>query len=96
MVAALAWLLRALQEAFVALGRVWLFLPLPPPDMPPPPEGPAPGHPERLCPDTPLTAQEEALRRQLDDIALPDAIGEEKGNGTWSGPPRPEGGSGRG
>lgn len=82
MVAALAWLLRALQEAFVALGRVWLFIPVALPDPPPPPAGPVPGHPERLRPDVPLTAQEEALRRQLDDIALPDAIGEEKGPGT--------------
>jgi hypothetical protein len=81
MVAALAWLLRVLQEAFVALGRVWLFIPTSLPDPPPPPAGPVPGHPERLCPDVPLTAQEEALRRQLDDIALPDAIGEEKGPG---------------
>ncbi|WP_326794324.1 hypothetical protein OG946_01440 [Streptomyces sp. NBC_01808] len=81
MVAALAWLLRALQEALTSLGRVWFFIPPPPPAPPPPPPGPAPGHPERLRPDLPLTEQEEALRRQLGDIALPDAIGEEKSPG---------------
>ncbi|AUH44543.1 DUF6059 family protein [Streptomyces sp. CMB-StM0423] len=85
MVAALAWLLRALQEALTSLGRVWFFIPPPPPAQPPapppPPPGPVPGHPERLRPDLPLTEQEEALRRQLDDIALPDAIGEEKSPG---------------
>ncbi|MFF0729572.1 DUF6059 family protein [Streptomyces sp. NPDC004134] len=85
MVAALAWLLRALQEALTSLGRVWFFIPSPPPvppaPPPAPPPGPAPGHPERLRPDLPFTVQEEALRRQLDDISLPDTIGEDKSPG---------------
>ncbi|WP_407563191.1 DUF6059 family protein [Streptomyces sp. 184] len=84
MVAALAWLLRVTREALMALGRVWFFIPTSPPDPPPPdppPAGPVPGHPERLCPDVPLTEQEKALQRQLDDIAMPGPIGEEKGPG---------------
>ncbi|WBB60949.1 hypothetical protein O7599_36625 [Streptomyces sp. WMMC500] len=80
MVAALVRLRRLLQEALTALGRVWFFIPPPPPVLPEPavPPGPVPGHPERLRPDLPLTEEEEALRRQLDDIALPDALGEER------------------
>lgn len=81
MVPALAWLQRVLQEALTALGRVWFFIPPPPPVPPPPPTGPVSGHPERLRPDVPLTDQEEALRRQLADISVPDPIGEEKGPG---------------
>ncbi|MEO3763962.1 DUF6059 family protein [Streptomyces sp. B8F3] len=81
MVAALTWLLRALQEALTSLGRVWFFIPPPPPAPPAPLPGPAPGHPERLRPDLPLTEQEEALSRQLDDITLPDSLGEEKSPG---------------
>lgn len=81
MLAALAYLQRVLRESLTALGQVWFFIPAPPPVPPAPPPGPAPGHPERLRPDVPLTDQEEALSRELKDIALPDPIGEEKGPG---------------
>jgi hypothetical protein len=37
--------------------------------MPPEPDGPLPGHPERLCPEVPLTAQERLLMRDLGHLA---------------------------
>ncbi|MBP0461830.1 DUF6059 family protein [Streptomyces montanisoli] len=37
------------------------------------PDGPPPGHPERLCPELPLTAQEVALMRDLGIYEWPRA-----------------------
>ncbi|WP_425265195.1 DUF6059 family protein [Streptomyces regalis] len=40
---------RAIGEAVVRFGLLWIHVP--PPTWPPPPlTGPPPGHPERLCP----------------------------------------------
>ncbi len=56
--------LRPAYDALSAYG--WLFIgPVPPPERRPPLTGPAPLHPERLCPQRPLTAAEHALARQL-------------------------------
>ncbi|WP_431995825.1 DUF6059 family protein [Streptomyces griseoflavus] len=56
--------LRPVYEALSAFG--WLFIgPVPLPERRQPLTGPAPLHPERLCPQEPLTAAEHALDRQL-------------------------------
>ncbi|WP_331739363.1 hypothetical protein OG440_41045 (plasmid) [Streptomyces sp. NBC_00637] len=56
--------LRSCYEALTAFG--WLLIGVAaPPDDRPPLIGPAPLHPERLCPERPLTALERALDRQL-------------------------------
>ncbi|MFJ1594998.1 DUF6059 family protein [Kitasatospora albolonga] len=67
-------LLAALGRSLSAAGWMWLGLagvgpppppgsapPLPPGPLRPPPEG----HPERLCPEVPLTEAERALARDL-------------------------------
>jgi hypothetical protein len=75
----LARCLRSAVNALIAFGHLWVYippLPTPPtaqtqPAPPPAPAlpqsltGPAPGHPERLCPEVPLTETEMTLRRQL-------------------------------
>ncbi|MFF2521134.1 DUF6059 family protein [Streptomyces liangshanensis] len=74
----LARCLRSAVNALVAFGHLWVYVPPLPrspaaqtPQSPPAPPGPheltgpAPGHPERLCPEVPLTETEMALRRQL-------------------------------
>ncbi|AIS01737.1 DUF6059 family protein [Streptomyces glaucescens] len=59
-------LLRFLMDALIAYGEVYM--------CPPPPElaGPAPGHPEQLRPDVPLTETEHALARQLTGDRRPE------------------------
>ncbi|NGO43899.1 DUF6059 family protein [Streptomyces ureilyticus] len=58
--------LRGCYESLVAAGWMWLGLPAAPPTPRPPVLLPPPlGHPERLCPDIPLTTTERALERQL-------------------------------
>ncbi len=61
-------------RSFVALGAVWIE-PAMPHDAPPgpggPPDepgGPPTGHPERLCPEIPLSPVELALSRQLGTV----------------------------
>ncbi|MFF3905076.1 DUF6059 family protein [Streptomyces sp. NPDC001848] len=54
-------LLRILLDGFIAYGVAYFVIPEP--EL----VEPAPGHPERLCPDTPLTGTERALARQLAD-----------------------------
>jgi hypothetical protein len=44
---------------------VYIHLPLPPPSFPLGLDGPPPGHPERLCPEIPLTLQELLLLRGM-------------------------------
>ncbi|MGW4230502.1 DUF6059 family protein [Streptomyces sp. NPDC004980] len=66
-------LTRALHEirmSLTAAGWIWLGLsvtgpPPPPPSADQPLTGPPEGHPERLCPDVPLTQGEAELQRQL-------------------------------
>ncbi|GHH51194.1 DUF6059 family protein [Streptomyces candidus] len=62
-------LLRAGFRTLSAAGLMWLGLAAEPPDpaaqAPPELRPPPAGHPERLCPDVPLSATERALDRQL-------------------------------
>ncbi|WP_433547545.1 DUF6059 family protein [Streptomyces sp. CA-294286] len=53
------WLLPA--------GLLYVYVPPGEPDGEPgtEPAGPAPGHPERMCPQLPLSATERALEREL-------------------------------
>ncbi|MFJ4682485.1 DUF6059 family protein [Streptomyces sp. NPDC091377] len=64
-----AWLLRAAQESLIAFGRIWVWIP--PVESEPPPGGPPPGHPERLCPDVPLSAVEVEILRHFPDLDPP-------------------------
>ncbi|MFE0805662.1 DUF6059 family protein [Streptomyces sp. NPDC058812] len=58
--------LRAIWEALVGYGSFWVWIPpLPEAERPPDLAGPAPYHPERLCPELPLTAVERRLLEQL-------------------------------
>ncbi|MFD5769947.1 DUF6059 family protein [Streptomyces sp. NPDC127049] len=75
-------LLAAVGRALSAAGWMWLGLAgtgppppwLPPPSPPPEPLRPPPdGHPERLCPEVPLTEVERALERELSRTAPPEA-----------------------
>ncbi|AYV33065.1 hypothetical protein EES41_40535 (plasmid) [Streptomyces sp. ADI95-16] len=57
-------LLRPAFDVLAAYG--WLLIgPVLPTAPVAPLTGPGPGHPERLCPERPLTAGERALARQL-------------------------------
>ncbi|MER6075312.1 DUF6059 family protein [Streptomyces sp. NPDC001817] len=63
-------LLRSAYHALSAFGWLCLAHPAPPIDPadstePPAPTGPPPGHPERLCPERPLTRVELSLERRL-------------------------------
>ncbi|MFJ2741728.1 DUF6059 family protein [Streptomyces sp. NPDC087440] len=51
------WLLPA--------GLLYVYVPPADPHATPEPAGPAPGHPERRCPEVPLSASERAWERQL-------------------------------
>lgn len=66
-------LLRALAEALVGYGRTMALVPS---AVPPAHRGPAPGHPERLCPEAPLSAVEAALWQEL--------AGSGAGRGGWT------------
>ncbi|MGP4051053.1 DUF6059 family protein [Streptomyces sp. 2A115] len=57
--------LTALWEALLAYGRLWVHIPDAPPATP---GGPGYGHPERLCPLTPLTEEESVI---WSDISSP-------------------------
>ncbi|WP_225448258.1 DUF6059 family protein [Streptacidiphilus sp. P02-A3a] len=57
--------LRAVYEALVVSGRLWMPIPDPSLHHPPPPRGTGPLHPERLRPDIPLSPTELALQQQL-------------------------------
>ncbi|MFD0021146.1 DUF6059 family protein [Streptomyces sp. NPDC058382] len=61
----LARYLRSVAYALVSFGRIWVYIP--PTDEPDatPAAGPAPGHPERLCPEVPLSDAEMIWCRQL-------------------------------
>ncbi|MFD5453052.1 DUF6059 family protein [Streptomyces sp. NPDC003470] len=62
--------LRAVWDALVDYGSFWACVPPLPEAAPvrrPALAGPAPAHPERLCPELPLTAVERRLRDQLCD-----------------------------
>jgi hypothetical protein len=73
--------LRSAQETLIAFGNLWVYVP-PVPESPESPEaplgGPAPGHPEALRPDIPLSAVERALHRQF--------LGADPREGTGPGP----------
>ncbi|WP_406458019.1 hypothetical protein OG782_35015 [Streptomyces sp. NBC_00876] len=61
----LARYLRSVMDAVVAFGHIWVHIP---PVTEPggvPVAGPPAGHPERLCPEIPLSEAEMAWRRQL-------------------------------
>ncbi|MFI1330617.1 DUF6059 family protein [Streptomyces sp. NPDC020845] len=51
----------------VTFGGLWVQFPqvVPASTVTPPGEGPAPRHPERLCPERPLTPVERRLREEL-------------------------------
>ncbi|MFI2437046.1 DUF6059 family protein [Streptomyces sp. NPDC018693] len=66
---ALRGLMRFLSDTLIAYGQVYLCLPAPELAVP------APGHPERLCPDVPLTETEYALARQLAEDRRPKEHG---------------------
>jgi Family of unknown function (DUF6059) len=57
-------------ERMIVFGKMWVYIPPAEDDFAHPPHpntlrGPGPGHPERLCPDVPLTGPERELLRQL-------------------------------
>ncbi|MFE9426933.1 DUF6059 family protein [Kitasatospora sp. NPDC006697] len=53
---------RRLLAELVAFGLLWMHVPDPPA---PAGSGPGPRHPERLCPEVPLSAVELQLAREL-------------------------------
>ncbi|WP_234323315.1 DUF6059 family protein [Streptomyces bikiniensis] len=55
--------LAGLWEALIAFGHLWVHIPTPPPADRTDPTGPAPGHPERLCPELPPTNGNERCGR---------------------------------
>jgi hypothetical protein len=62
--------LRAVWDALVDYGSFWACIPPLPeavPERQPGLAGPAPHHPERLCPELPLTAVERRLQEELCD-----------------------------
>lgn len=62
--------LRSALNAVAAYGRLWVYVPpVPVPSVPT--AGPPSGHPERLCPEVPLSDLEKELSRQL--LGVPDA-----------------------
>ncbi|MFI9330377.1 DUF6059 family protein [Kitasatospora sp. NPDC052868] len=65
--------LRFLLRGLIVSGQISGYVP---PVLAPSGSGPAPGHPERLCPEVPLSAVELRLRREL--------------RGLGDGPTRPE------
>ncbi|MEU3187607.1 DUF6059 family protein [Streptomyces sp. NPDC006923] len=56
---------RSVVNWLIAFGQIWVYIPPTAPTASPAPAGPAPGHPERLCPEVPLSEVEKALLRQL-------------------------------
>ncbi|MFF2044108.1 DUF6059 family protein [Kitasatospora sp. NPDC058170] len=58
--------LRFLLRGLIVSGQISGYVP---PVLPPSRSGPVPGHPERLCPEVPLSAVEVGLRRQLRGLA---------------------------
>ncbi|MER6118473.1 hypothetical protein E6R60_09870 [Streptomyces sp. A0642] len=68
--------LRSCAGALIAFGQIWI--PVPPGPAPQDgrtdeaPGGPAPGHPERLCPEVPLSEAEMTWGRQLLGAPGPD------------------------
>lgn len=59
--------LRMAWDMLVTFGGLWVQFPqvVPASTVTPPGEGPAPRHPERLCPERPLTPVERRLREEL-------------------------------
>ncbi|MFE9645962.1 DUF6059 family protein [Streptomyces sp. NPDC006365] len=58
--------LRGCYASLVAAGWMWVGVSAPPPSRELSPLRPPPlGHPERLCPEVPLTTTELALERRL-------------------------------
>ncbi|MDX6349579.1 MAG: hypothetical protein QOF84_4369 [Streptomyces sp.] len=53
-------ILRSIYNAVIAAGSIWVHIP-----PLPPLSGPPPGHPERPCPDIPLSALEQTLEREF-------------------------------
>lgn len=49
-------------RGFITLGMTWCL-----PAVDPAPEGPPPGHPERLCPEVPLSDVELSLLTRLSE-----------------------------
>ncbi|WP_406099139.1 DUF6059 family protein [Streptomyces sp. NBC_01013] len=68
----LARFLRSCADALVAFGQIWVHIPPVPVPEDGPPGGPPPGHPERLCPEVPLSEAEMTWGRQLLGVAGPD------------------------
>lgn len=73
--------LRRLWQALVTFGTYWVYIP--PTPSPPEPRGTPPHHPERVCPEVPLTPVERAIQEELRDLA--------DGPGTPYGPRTPYG-----
>ncbi|MCX4450551.1 DUF6059 family protein [Streptomyces sp. NPDC087866] len=67
----LARYLRSFASSLIAFGRIWVYIPPTDEQVGKPAEGPPPGHPERLCPEIPLSAAERAWGRQL--LGMPGA-----------------------
>ncbi|MFF1924493.1 DUF6059 family protein [Streptomyces sp. NPDC058221] len=67
----LARRLRSAAYALVSFGQIWVYIPptAEPDDVPA--AGPCPGHPERLCPEVPLSEAEMTWGRQL--LGVPGA-----------------------
>ncbi|MYW65869.1 hypothetical protein GTY65_17665 [Streptomyces sp. SID8379] len=58
---------RGTGRSFMAMGALWMA-PFGREDAPRAPSSPPAGHPERLCPEVPLSEVELALNRQLADV----------------------------
>lgn len=61
----LARYLRSFAYALVAFGQIWVYIPPAAEADDGPADGPPPGHPERLCPEIPLSEAEMIWGRQL-------------------------------
>ncbi|MFG2408956.1 DUF6059 family protein [Streptomyces brevispora] len=61
----LARYLRSVAYALVTLGRIWVYIPPTSESDDVTVAGPSPGHPERLCPEVPLSEAEMTWARQL-------------------------------
>ncbi|MDX3854758.1 DUF6059 family protein [Streptomyces sp. AK02-01A] len=81
---------RSAVNWLIAFGQIWVYIPPTAPPASPAPTGPAPGHPERLCPEVPLSEVEMALLRQLLGVSGEESYG---APGDEAGPGRPRRGT---
>lgn len=75
--------LRRLGKALITFGTLWVYIP--PTPSPPELRGTAPHHPERVCPEAPLTPVERAIEQELRDLADPGAPQRGPGGGSGTG-----------